>query len=90
MEGFTVTAGHGINYEFATTLNPTLVDIAARGNTDYIGKTVELGMPASATVYQNFILVWQANWPIFQWGVERAISMAGTTCTPKDEFSTYH
>lgn len=67
--GFTVTAGHGINYEFATTLNPTLVDIAARGNADYIGKTVELGMPASATVYQKFYLGLAGKLANLSWGV---------------------
>ncbi|MBP6397509.1 MAG: hypothetical protein KA340_06490 [Saprospiraceae bacterium] len=52
----TFSAGHGINYEFSTSLNPTLIDIMANGNAAYIGKTVELGMPASASVYQRYYL----------------------------------
>lgn len=66
--GMTLTGGHAINYEFATQLNPDLVKIAANGNADYVGKTVELGMPTSGTVYQKIYLGLAGKVANIAWG----------------------
>ncbi|MBK8699576.1 MAG: hypothetical protein IPN29_08540 [Saprospiraceae bacterium] len=51
---FNIFAGQGIHYELYTSLNPTLIGIAAHGNVDYIGQTVDLGMPGGVSIYQKW------------------------------------